>query len=164
MIDEAYFEFVTAEDYPDTLKLQERFDNAFLLRTFSKAYGLAGLRVGYVVATNEAIEKWNIIRPPFNVTRISEYARLRLEDQAYLKDVTAKMLKNVKNSLRYRKVNILPSQTNFVFVVTEKAQELYEALLKVGCITRPFPTGVRITIGFPEQNDRMIEVLKHFDY
>lgn len=56
LIDEAYFEFVTAEDYPDTLKLQERFDNAFLLRTFSKAYGLAGLRVGYVVATNEAIE------------------------------------------------------------------------------------------------------------
>ena len=98
LIDEAYFEFVTAEDYPDTLKLQERFDNAFLLRTFSKAYGLAGLRVGYVVATNGAIEKWNIIRPPFNVTRISEYAAIAaLEDQAYLKDVTAKMLKNVKN-------------------------------------------------------------------
>ena len=56
LIDEAYFEFVTADDYPDTLKLQETFDNAFLLRTFSKAYGLAGLRVGYVVATNEAIE------------------------------------------------------------------------------------------------------------
>lgn len=53
---EAYFEFVTAEDYPDTLKLQERFDNAFLLRTFSKAYGLAGLRVGYVVATNELLK------------------------------------------------------------------------------------------------------------
>ena len=107
LIDEAYFEFVTAEDYPDTLKLQERFDNAFLLRTFSKAYGLAGLRVGYVVATNEAIEKWNIIRPPFNVTRISEYAAIAaLEDQAYLKDITAKMLKNVKNSLRYHKVNI----------------------------------------------------------
>ena len=59
-----------------------------------------------MVATNE-VEKWNIIRPPFNVTRISEYAAIAaLEDQAYLKDVTAKMLKNVKNSLRYRKVNI----------------------------------------------------------
>ena len=121
MIDEAYFEFVTAEDYPDTLKLQERFDNAFLLRTFSKAYGLAGLRVGYVVATNEAIEKWNIIRPPFNVTRISEYAAIAaLEDQAYLKDVTAKNAKEREKFLRYHKVNILPSQTNFVFVVTEK--------------------------------------------
>lgn len=94
LIDEAYFEFVTAEDYPDTLKLQERFDNAFLLRTFSKAYGLAGLRVGYVVATNEAIEKWNIIRPPFNVTRISEYAAIAaLEDQDYLKEITRKNAK-----------------------------------------------------------------------
>lgn len=74
IIDEAYFEFVTAEDYPDTLALQQKYDNAFLLRTFSKAYGLAGLRVGYVVASEHAIEKWNIIRPPFNVTRISEYA------------------------------------------------------------------------------------------
>ena len=89
------------------MKLQERFDNAFLLRTFSKAYGLAGLRVGYVVATNEAIEKWNIIRPPFNVTRISEYAAIAaLEDQAYLKDVTAKNAKEREKFLRYHKVNI----------------------------------------------------------
>ena len=85
--------------------MQERFDNAFLLRTFSKAYGL-GLRVGYVVATNEAIEKWNIIRPPFNVTRISEYAIAALEDQAYLKDVTAKNAKEREKFLRYHKVNI----------------------------------------------------------
>ncbi len=56
IIDEAYFEFVTAEDYPDTLALQQKYDNAFLLRTFSKAYGLAGLRVGYVVASEHAIE------------------------------------------------------------------------------------------------------------
>ncbi|WP_145447720.1 aminotransferase class I/II-fold pyridoxal phosphate-dependent enzyme, partial [Staphylococcus hominis] len=76
LIDEAYVEFVTADDFPDTLKLQEDFDNAFLLRTFSKAFGLAGLRVGYVIASEDAIEKWNIIRPPFNVTRISEYAAI----------------------------------------------------------------------------------------
>ncbi|BGE83115.1 histidinol-phosphate transaminase [Staphylococcus petrasii] len=162
LIDEAYFEFVTAEDYPDTLKLQERFDNAFLLRTFSKAYGF----VGYVVATNEAIEKWNIIRPPFNVTRLSEYAAIAaLEDQAYLKEVTAK---NAVERQKFYDIpqseHFLPSQTNFVFVKTDKPQELYEELLQVGCITRPFPTGVRITIGFPEQNDKMIEVLKHFEY
>lgn len=166
LIDEAYFEFVTAEDYPDTLKLQDQFTNAFLLRTFSKAYGLAGLRVGYVVATNEAIEKWNIIRPPFNVTRISEYAAIAaLEDQSYLREVTQK---NAKEREKFYAISqsehFLPSQTNFVFVVTDKANELYEALLKEGCITRPFPTGVRITIGFPEQNDKMIEVLKQFNY
>lgn len=166
LIDEAYFEFVTAEDYPDTLKLQERFDNAFLLRTFSKAYGLAGLRVGYVVATNEAIEKWNIIRPPFNVTRISEYAAIAaLEDQDYLKEITRK---NAREREKFYDIeqskHFLPSQTNFVFVVTDKSQALYNELLNVGCITRPFPNGVRITIGFEEQNNKMIEVLKQFNY
>ncbi len=166
LIDEAYFEFVTADDFPDTLKLQETFDNAFLLRTFSKAYGLAGLRVGYVVATNEAIEKWNIIRPPFNVTRLSEYAAVAaLNDQAYLKDITQK---NAFERQKFYQIpqseHFLPSQTNFVFVKTSKSKELYEALLNVGYITRLFPNGVRITIGFPEQNDKMIEVLQQFDY
>ena len=61
---------MTAEDYRIHLLLQQKYDNAFLLRTFSKAYGLAGLRVGYVVASEHAIEKWNIIRPPFNDTYI----------------------------------------------------------------------------------------------
>lgn len=166
IIDEAYFEFVTAEDYPDTLALQQKYDNAFLLRTFSKAYGLAGLRVGYVVASEHAIEKWNIIRPPFNVTRISEYAAVAaLEDQQYLKEVVH------KNSVERKRFYQLPqsehfllSQTNFIFVKTKRVNELYEALLNVGCITRPFPTGVRITIGFKEQNDKMLEVLSNFKY
>ncbi|MDN8847960.1 aminotransferase class I/II-fold pyridoxal phosphate-dependent enzyme, partial [Staphylococcus aureus] len=88
IIDEAYVEFVTADDFPDTLALQQQFANAFLLRTFSKAYGLAGMRIGYVVAAKEAIEKYNIIRPPFNVGRLSEYAALAaLEDQAYLASI-----------------------------------------------------------------------------
>lgn len=166
IIDEAYFEFVTAEDYPDTLALQQKYDNAFLLRTFSKAYGLAGLRVGYVVASEHAIEKWNIIRPPFNVTRISEYAAVAaLEDQQYLKEVTHK--NSVERERFYQlpqSEHFLPSQTNFIFVKTKRVNELYEALLNVGCITRPFPTGVRITIGFKEQNDKMLEVLSNFKY
>lgn len=166
IIDEAYFEFVTAQDFPDTLALQEKYDNAFLLRTFSKAYGLAGLRVGYVVASEQAIEKWNIIRPPFNVTRISEYAAVAaLEDQQYLKEITHK---NSTERERFYQLPqseyFLPSQTNFIFVKTTNVNELYEALLNVGCITRPFPTGVRITIGFKEQNDKMIEVLSNFKY
>ncbi len=166
IIDEAYFEFVTAQDFPDTLALQEKYDNAFLLRTFSKAYGLAGLRVGYVVASEQAIEKWNIIRPPFNVTRISEYAAVAaLEDQQYLKEITHK---NSTERERFYQLpqseHFLPSQTNFIFVKTTNVNELYEALLNVGCITRPFPTGVRITIGFKEQNDKMIEVLSNFKY
>ena len=166
LIDEAYVEFVTASDFPDTLKLQETFENAFLLRTFSKAYDLAGLRVGYVVASPDAIEKWNIIRPPFNITRISEYAAIAaLEDQAYLKDITQR---NAVEREKFYQIpqskHFLPSQTNFIFVKTNNSKALYDELLKVGCITRPFPNGVRITIGFPEQNKKMLEVLKDFNY
>ena len=106
LIDEAYVEFVTADDFPDTLKLQEDFDNAFITY-FSKAYGLAGLRVGYVIASEDAIEKWNIIRPPFNVTRISEYAAIAaLEDQEYLKEVTQKIVLNEINFIKFLKVSI----------------------------------------------------------
>lgn len=107
LVDEAYFEFVTADDFPDTLKLQEKFPNAFLMRTFSKAYGLAGLRVGYVIATKEAIHNYNIIRPPFNVGRLSEYAAVAaFEDQDYLKEIQNVMQKSVLNSLKFQRVNI----------------------------------------------------------
>ena len=75
IVDEAYVEFATAKDFPDTLALQQEFENAFLLRTFSKAYGLAGMRIGYVIAAKEAIEKYNIIRPPFNIGRSSEWRK-----------------------------------------------------------------------------------------
>ncbi|HLR20159.1 MAG TPA: histidinol-phosphate transaminase [Staphylococcus sp.] len=166
LIDEAYVEFVTAEDFPDTLALQEQYANAFLLRTFSKAYGLAGMRIGYVVAAQEAIEKWNIIRPPFNVGRLSEYAALAaLEDQDYLDSIRER---NAQEREKFFNLDVsdrfFPSQTNFVYINTDKPHELYEAFLNVGCITREFPKGVRVTIGFPEQNDKMVEVLKNFDF
>lgn len=165
IIDEAYVEFVTAQDFPNTLELQQQFSNAFLLRTFSKAYGLAGMRIGYVVAAKEAIEKWNIIRPPFNVGRLSEYAALAaLEDQSYLTFIRER---NAEEREKFLAIDnskaFFNSQTNFVFVKTSKPHDLYEALLNVGCITREFPNGVRITVGFPEQNDKMIQVLKDFE-
>ncbi|MCD8901521.1 histidinol-phosphate transaminase [Staphylococcus gallinarum] len=165
IVDEAYVEFVTAQDFPDTLALQQQFSNAFLLRTFSKAYGLAGMRIGYVVAAQEAIEQWNIIRPPFNVGRLSEYAALAaLEDQDYLTFIRERNAEEREKFFAIDKRDaFFDSQTNFVFVNTSKPHELYEALLNVGCITREFPNGVRITIGFSEQNDKMIEVLKDFE-
>lgn len=166
IIDEAYVEFVTADDFPDTLALQKQFANAFLLRTFSKAYGLAGMRIGYVVAAKEAIEKYNIIRPPFNVGRLSEYAALAaLEDQAYLTSIRDRNAQEREKFFELSQSDAFyPSQTNFIYVKTSKPHDLYEALLSVGCITREFPKGVRITIGFPEQNEKMIEVLKDFNF
>ncbi|MCT1651107.1 histidinol-phosphate transaminase [Staphylococcus saprophyticus] len=164
IVDEAYVEFATAKDFPDTLALQQEFENAFLLRTFSKAYGLAGMRIGYVIAAKEAIEKYNIIRPPFNVGRLSEYAALAaLEDQEYLASIRERNAEEREKFFELSQSDhFYPSQTNFVFVKTDKPHELYEALLNVGCITRKFPNGVRITIGFPEQNAKMREVLAQF--
>ncbi|AMG18725.1 histidinol-phosphate transaminase [Staphylococcus saprophyticus] len=164
IVDEAYVEFATAKDFPDTLALQQEFENAFLLRTFSKAYGLAGMRIGYVIAAKEAIEKYNIIRPPFNVGRLSEYAALAaLEDQEYLASIRERNAEEREKFFELSQSDhFYPSQTNFVFVKTDKPHKLYEALLNVGCITREFPNGVRITIGFPEQNAKMREVLAQF--
>ncbi|MDW3799233.1 histidinol-phosphate transaminase [Staphylococcus saprophyticus] len=164
IVDEAYVEFATAKDFPDTLALQQEFENAFLLRTFSKAYGLAGMRIGYVIAAKEAIEKYNIIRPPFNVGRLSEYAALAaLEDQEYLASIRERNAEEREKFFELSQSDhFYPSQTNFVFVKTDKPHELYEALLNVVCITREFPNGVRITIGFPEQNAKMREVLAQF--
>lgn len=164
IVDEAYVEFATAKDFPDTLALQQEFENAFLLRTFSKAYGLAGMRIGYVIAAKEAIEKYNIIRPPFNVGRLSEYAALAaLEDQEYLASIRERNAEEREKFFELSQSDhFYPSQTNFVFVKTDKPHELYEALLNVGCITREFPNGLRITIGFPEQNAKMREVLAQF--
>ncbi|SUM65277.1 histidinol-phosphate aminotransferase [Staphylococcus saprophyticus] len=164
IVDEAYVEFATAKDFPDTLALQQEFENAFLLRTFSKAYGLAGMRIGYVIAAKEAIEKYNIIRPPFNVGRLSEYAALAaLEDQEYLASIRERNAEEREKFFELSQSDhFYPSQTNFVFVKTDKPHELYEALLNVGCITREFPNGVRITIGFPEQNAKMRELLAQF--
>ncbi|WP_251519086.1 MULTISPECIES: histidinol-phosphate transaminase [Staphylococcus] len=166
LIDEAYVEYATAEDFPDTLKLQQQFENAFLLRTFSKAYGLAGMRIGYVVAAQESIEKWNIIRPPFNVGRLSEYAaHAALKDQSYIQEVRNRNAEEREKFFELEESkHFYPSQTNFIYVKTDKPQALFEALLKVGCITRVFPQGIRLTIGYPEQNEKMIQVLQSFEF
>src|SRR5699024_12666892 len=123
------------------------------------------MRSWYLVAAIEAIAKWNSIRASFKLGRLSEHAALAsLEEQAYLDSIRKKYALDRAiffDSVSSHKLN--PSQTNFIFVNTTRPHELYEALLKQGCITREFPNGVRITIGFPEQNDKMIEVLNNFD-
>src|SRR5699024_8343612 len=121
-------------------------------------YGLAGMRIGYVIAAQEAIEKWNIIRPPFNVGRLSEHAALAaLEDQDYLDSIREKNAQERAkffDSVSSHKLN--PSQTNFFFLNTLRPNELYVVLLKQWCITREFPNCVKSTISLSEQNDKMI--------
>jgi len=164
LVDEAYFEFVNASDYPDTLKLQNYFRNLFVLRTFSKAYGLAGMRVGYVIAPQEIIEQWNIVKLPFNVGCLSEYAAVEaIKDQEYLRKICYyNKVEREKFFSIPESRNFYPSQTNFIFVKTENPNLLYEMLLEKGFITKLFSKGVRITIGLPEQNEGIIKVIKKF--
>lgn len=164
LFDEAYAEYVTADDYPDTIALMKKYDNIAMLRTFSKAYGLAGLRIGYMIASTTLAEQLNVIRPPFNTTRLSEQAALAaFKDQAYLEKTVAlnkeerEKFENIDTTL-----TLYPTQTNFIFVETDRVAELDEALLRAGIIAHAFPNGVRITFGFPEQNTAIREVLSQF--
>lgn len=164
LFDEAYAEYVTVDDYPDTIALMKKYDNIAMLRTFSKAYGLAGLRIGYMIAPTPLAEQLNVIRPPFNTTRLSEQAALAaFKDQAYLEKTVAL---NKEEREKFESIDttltLYPTQTNFIFVETDRVAELDEALLKAGIIARAFPNGVRITFGFPEQNTAIREVLSQF--
>lgn len=164
LIDEAYIEFATAEDMPNSLELLSQYDQVVVLRTFSKAYGLASQRIGYAIASEDLLNQLDIVRLPFNVTSLSAVAAdAALKDQNYLRDITTKNRIEIEKYLNASfSEHLYDSQTNFVFVNTEEPQMLYDALIKEGFITRPFPNGVRITAGFSEHNDQVIKVLESF--
>lgn len=166
VLDEAYAEFVTAKDFPNFKNLLEAHDNLCLLRTFSKAYGLAGLRIGYAIVPEKYIQSLNVIRPPFNVSRISEVAAISaFKDQEYLDNIVKI---NQKEREKFLNLNIAariyPSQTNFIFIKTDKSGELFKSLLFGGVISREFPNGVRISIGLPHMNDLAVNLLKEFKF
>ncbi|AKS69871.1 histidinol-phosphate aminotransferase [Staphylococcus schleiferi] len=164
LFDEAYGEYVTAKDFPNTIELMKKYDNIAMMRTFSKAYALAGLRIGYLVATAELAAQLNVLRPPFNTTRLSEQAALKaFEDQDYLLEVVERnRIEREKFAGLETSVKLYPSETNFIFAQTDRAKELDEQLLQNGIIARGFPNGVRITLGFPEQNEVIRKVLQSF--
>ncbi|PTF22114.1 histidinol-phosphate aminotransferase, partial [Staphylococcus cohnii] len=132
ILDEAYAEYVTAKDFPRTLELMEKYPNVAMLRTFSKAYALAALRIGYLITTKELAAQLNVLRPPFNTTRLSEQAALAaLEDQDHLKKaVEINQQERQKFYELDTNLTIYPSQTNFVFVETSEVEALNEAILK----------------------------------
>ncbi|MCE4955875.1 histidinol-phosphate transaminase [Macrococcoides caseolyticum] len=164
VLDEAYFEFVEATDYPDGVALLNEYPNLIVLRTFSKAYGLAALRVGYALTTKAYVEILNKVKLPFNVTTLSlALAETALEDQDYLKQY-------IKHNQKERQwllsqpyaVHCLPSQTNFIFIKTSDPQKLFDTLLQYGVISRPMPSGVRVTIGTEDDNQKIDKALKTF--
>lgn len=171
VFDQAYFEFADDPDYPDALDfLKAGHDNVIVLRTFSKAHGLAGLRLGYGVAAAPVRRLLDTIKEPFNLNRLSVVAGpAALADQSWLQQSVES---NRRGRLRlleeFSKLGLdpTPSQANFVFVdVKQDADRLFQRLLRHGVIVRPaggwgFPTCMRVTVGTPEQNERFLDALK----
>ncbi|TFE03082.1 histidinol-phosphate transaminase [Jeotgalibacillus salarius] len=169
VLDEAYYEYVTAEDYYDSLKLIESYSNLIVTRTFSKAYGLAGFRVGYGIAQPELIQSLEPVREPFNTNSLAQRAAAAaLKDQSFILYCKEQNRIGIEKFERFCKeygLNFFPSQGNFILVhFNQDADELFEALMKKGIITRSgqalgYPKSLRITIGTDEQVDKTLKAI-----
>ena len=167
VLDEAYFEFL--DDPPDTLRHVREGRNVVILRTFSKIYGLANLRVGYGIARPELIDVLQKTRQPFNVNGIGQIGALAaLEDHEHLRKT--KHLVDLgrayfENEFRAMKLKFNPSAGNFVFVNVGDGPAVFKKLLAMKIIVRPLrgynlPEWLRITVGTMEQNEKCIDALK----
>jgi histidinol-phosphate aminotransferase len=167
VMDEAYFEYADAPDYPNSLSLRHLRERLLVLRTFSKAYGLAGLRVGYAIGPAILIDYMNRVRAPFNTTLPAQAAAIAaLDDQAHVRrSREANTLERARltRELVAMGLEVAPSQANFVLVnVGRPARVVYDRLLERGVIVRPFgnmPTSLRVTCGLPHENDRFLTAL-----
>jgi len=171
VFDEAYYEFVESLEYPDTLRyVREGRRNVMVVRTFSKVYGLAGLRLGYGVAHPDVLAPLWRVKEPFAVNRLAQVAGIAaLEDEEFVRR-TVEVNREGRHYL-YRAFDRLglfyvESHTNFVLVrIGPEAREVAERLLRRGVIVRPctgydLPEFLRITVGSPDQNARLIAALE----
>jgi histidinol-phosphate aminotransferase len=164
VIDEAYGEFVSAPDFASAATMRDLRERLLITRTFSKAYGLAGLRLGYAIGPAQLLSYMKRVGVPFNANALAQVAALAaLEDQEHLARVQALNhgeRARVSAALGRLGLAVAPSQTNFLCVALDRpANPVYEALLRAGVIVRAFDTRLRISIGLPDENDRLLEVL-----
>jgi histidinol-phosphate aminotransferase len=170
VVDEAYIEYVSTPDFPDASRWLGEFPNLIVTRTFSKVYGLAGLRVGYALSHPSVADMLNRVRQPFNVNTIALAAALAaLDDSEHLQRSVATNragMAQLQAGFDALGVRHLPSAGNFVMIDCGRpAPAVYEAMLRQGVIVRPvgnygLPNHLRITIGTREQNERMLAALK----
>ena len=169
VLDEAYFEYVRDDEYPGGVSLLSSYPNLVVTRTFSKAYGLAGSRVGYSVSSPDIASVLNKLRQPFNVNLLAESAAVAvLGDGTYLErslDTNTQGLKQVTAGLQELSLDFIPSKGNFItFDTGGDAMPVYQALLREGVIVRPvanygMPRHLRVSIGLPEENERFLSSL-----
>ena len=179
VVDEAYFEYANdpalgATDYPDASQWLDDFPNLLVTRTFSKAYGLAGLRVGYSLSHPDMANLLNRIRPPFNVNSLALAAACAgLGDVEHVRNavaLNAEQMAVVTNAVQEMGLSFIPSVGNFVCIdvanssLGTTAAAVYDALLHEGVIVRPvanygMPRHLRVTLGLPEENQRFLTAL-----
>jgi histidinol-phosphate aminotransferase len=171
VFDEAYYEYVTAEDYPDSKKILERFRNIVILRTFSKVHSLSGVRVGYAMADAELVTILHMVRQPFNVNRLAQAAAraaLRHCDELGTRiDENNSERSRIAAELRELGFIVPDSQTNFLLAIPEGPDKnIVDSLMNLGIIVRsgaPWGLGdesFRVSIGTPAENDRFLEGLR----
>lgn len=169
LVDEAYIDFANAPGLHSALALRQQFRQLIVTRTFSKAYGLAGLRIGYAIANREIIDLVNRLRESFNVNALALIAaEAALEDQAHLDFVVREMIaerKRVTTELCARGLRVSPSQGNFVLIDFGSDAAAIEAdLLSKGIVVRPMlayglPNHLRVTIATRPENDHFLTAL-----
>jgi histidinol-phosphate aminotransferase len=169
IVDEAYFEYVQDPAYPDSLSYYAEDRAILTLRTFSKLYGLAGLRVGYGVGSKQLIDMMHRVRQPFNVNAAAQWAALAaLEDSDHVErslEVNREGIEYLQGEFARLKLDFVPSQANFILVRVGKGQEVFKQLLRQGVIVRPmggyqFPEHVRVTVGTMEENRKFVDALR----
>jgi histidinol-phosphate aminotransferase len=169
VLDEAYNEYLAPELRADSTKWLKRHPNLVVTRTFSKAYGLAGLRVGYALAHPSVADVMNRVRQPFNVNSLALVAATAaLDDMEFVARSYAENLRGmrqIEEGARRLGLDFIPSYGNFITIRVGKAPEIYKRLLRRSVIVRPvgggygLPEHLRVTIGTPEENEKFLGAL-----
>ncbi len=169
IFDEAYYEYIERDDFPRTINYIRENRRVITLRTFSKIYGLAGLRIGYGVAPEELIKDMNRVRQPFNTNSLAQVAALSaLKDEEHVRKSRQANREGkdfLYEELKKLKISYIPSQANFILVdLKQEAKVISRQLLQEGIIVRPMgmynlPHFIRVTVGTEKQNKRFIKAL-----
>ena len=169
VLDEAYTEFTIAEERVDSFRLLKKYSNLIISRSLSKAYGLAGLRIGYAVSNPEIADLLNRVRQPFNCNSLALTAAVAvMNDDEFVEKVAKNNqveMKRYEEFCEHHQLEYIPSKGNFITIdFKQPAAPIYDALLHEGVIVRPIagygmPNHLRISIGLPEENNRFFTAL-----
>jgi histidinol-phosphate aminotransferase len=169
VLDEAYIDYAVSADLRQSVDAYRNRKNLLILRTFSKVYGLAGLRIGYAIGRPQLLLAMNKLKTPFNTSGVAQAAALAaLDDNEHVNrciETNARERKRLSEDLAKMGLRPVPSEANFVFIVVgPDAQALSDDLLQLGVIVRPlgwmgFPEAIRISVGTPEENDKCLSAM-----